>query len=167
MQIEVKKTAIALTIAITSCGGGTNEAAETSSSSTASSSMSDAGPTLASTSDGETSANTTDDSPVTTADESSTGNDDGTGSSADTGDTPPPMAGWTLNESTVGLAGVGLSCDELPLYAGPSKPDAGTIIEMQKITLSELDASSRPAQAIAQASCSATTPISGTANSGR
>jgi hypothetical protein len=144
LTIEAKKPAIAITIAITSCGGGTggtNEATETSSTSTASSSMSDTGPTLASTSDGETSANTTDDSPLTTADESSTGNGDGTGSTGDTGDTPPPMAGWTLSESTVGLAGVGLSCDELPLYAGPSKPDAGTIIEMQKITLSELDLS--------------------------
>lgn len=50
-------------------------------------------------------------------------------------------AGWTLDETNVGLAPLGLSCDSLPIYTGASKPAAGTTISMKKITLSELDLS--------------------------
>lgn len=52
-----------------------------------------------------------------------------------------PGSGWQLSESTVGLARLGISCDSLPTYTGPSKPASGTAISMKKITLSELDLS--------------------------
>lgn len=45
-------------------------------------------------------------------------------------DTP----GWTVTADTVGLAPLGLSCDSLPVYTGPAKPDSGSTISGQLIT---------------------------------
>ncbi|MFT4288446.1 DUF4082 domain-containing protein [Nocardioides sp.] len=42
--------------------------------------------------------------------------------------------GWTLNAKNVGLAPFGLSCDSLPVYTGPDRPDAGTVISEKRIT---------------------------------
>jgi len=47
------------------------------------------------------------------------------------GSVPPPgsvLLGWQVAAANIGLAGVGLSCDTLPVYNGPSKPAAGTVI---------------------------------------
>jgi hypothetical protein len=63
------------------------------------------------------------------------GGDDGTG-----GGPATALKGWQLDASNVGLAGVGLSCDELPLYRGSAKPAAGTVITEQRIA-SSLDLS--------------------------
>lgn len=46
---------------------------------------------------------------------------------------PGELKGWKLNESNTGLAGVGLSCDQLPLYAGDGKVPAGVTIRGQRI----------------------------------
>lgn len=66
----------------------------------------------------------------------------GGGETLDAGAPPPPpppptpptgRKGWQLTRSNVGLAGVGLSCDALPLYSGPSKVPAGTVLRGQRI----------------------------------
>jgi hypothetical protein len=48
---------------------------------------------------------------------------------------PPTTAGsgWTLNPSNTGLARLGLTCDQLPVYTGGSRPAAGTVISGKQI----------------------------------
>lgn len=50
--------------------------------------------------------------------------------------TPSPAVspGWTVGSSNVGLAGLGLTCDQLPAYTGPDVPAAGTVFHRQRIT---------------------------------
>lgn len=43
------------------------------------------------------------------------------------------LKGWELNESNAGLAGVGLSCAELPRYTGDEKVPAGATITGKRI----------------------------------
>jgi hypothetical protein len=66
----------------------------------------------------------------------STGTDAGTGTGTDAGTTPSSsgLRGWQLTESNTGLAGAGVDRNSLPVYTGPSKPAAGTVIRLQKIT---------------------------------
>jgi hypothetical protein len=49
--------------------------------------------------------------------------------------TQPPAAlmGWQLTATNIGLAPLGLSCDALPLYAGPARPAAGATISGVRI----------------------------------
>lgn len=54
---------------------------------------------------------------------------------------PAQPRGWLLTAANTGLAGVGVGRSTLPLYTGPAKPAAGTIILMKRITLPELDLS--------------------------
>lgn len=42
--------------------------------------------------------------------------------------------GWQLDASNTGLAAVGLSCDDLAVYEGPSEPAAGTTLRELRIT---------------------------------
>ncbi|NUP13140.1 MAG: hypothetical protein HOW73_44435, partial [Polyangiaceae bacterium] len=49
------------------------------------------------------------------------------------GGAPVALKGWELDASNVGLARVGLICDELPLYDGGTKPAAGTVVSEQRI----------------------------------
>lgn len=44
------------------------------------------------------------------------------------------LSGWQLTKSNTGLPGVGLSCDDLPVYQGPSTVPRDTTIYRQKIT---------------------------------
>lgn len=44
-----------------------------------------------------------------------------------------PLPGWELTAGDVGLAGAGVDRGELPLYAGPSRPAAGTAIRLRRI----------------------------------
>ncbi|WP_394823543.1 hypothetical protein [Pendulispora albinea] len=55
------------------------------------------------------------------------------GSNTDASADGPSPAGWELTTSNTGLARIGLECARLPLYAGPSKPPAGTIITEKRI----------------------------------
>ncbi len=58
--------------------------------------------------------------------------------------TPPPgggtvgeteqLMGWELTKDNTGLAALGLSCDVLPVYRGPDRPEAGTVIHRRRIT---------------------------------
>jgi len=59
-----------------------------------------------------------------------------------TSTTPPPgeLYGWQLTSTNTGLAPHGLSCASLPVYTGPTKPAAGTVISQKRITV-EIDAS--------------------------
>lgn len=43
------------------------------------------------------------------------------------------LKGWELNETNTGLAAIGLTCDELPIYTGSDKPKAGTTIIEKRI----------------------------------
>jgi hypothetical protein len=43
------------------------------------------------------------------------------------------LKGWQLNSGNTGLAGVGIVPSSLPLYTGPAKPDAGTVITELRI----------------------------------
>lgn len=43
------------------------------------------------------------------------------------------MMGWQVTASNIGLAGLGINGNTLPLYTGPSAPAAGTIIENVRI----------------------------------
>lgn len=50
--------------------------------------------------------------------------------------TPPPsgtLMGWQLTPDNTGLKPHGLSCDSLPVYTGPTRPAAGTIISQKRI----------------------------------
>lgn len=51
---------------------------------------------------------------------------------------PAHANGWTRNASNTGLAGVGLTCAGLPLYTGPARPAAGTVIQQVRIEREEL-----------------------------
>lgn len=44
-----------------------------------------------------------------------------------------PLRGWQVSASRVGLAPLGLACDELPVYTGPDHPPAGTTIARKRI----------------------------------
>lgn len=48
--------------------------------------------------------------------------------------TSNPARGWNVTASNVGLAGVGLSCDQLPVYTGSLKPASGTVLSGWRIT---------------------------------
>lgn len=43
------------------------------------------------------------------------------------------LKGWQLTPANTGLAAVGLRCDDLAVYDGPSKPEAGTEIRERRI----------------------------------
>lgn len=51
----------------------------------------------------------------------------------DSGSPVTSRPGWQLTSANTGLAGVGLSCASLPLYAGGGKPTAGTVISGKRI----------------------------------
>ena len=72
-------------------------------------------------------------------DTSGSGTEQGSDSGTD-GDPLPALRGWELTETNTGLAALGLSCDDLEVYTGPSKPDAGTVISERRIE-SSLDLS--------------------------
>jgi len=48
--------------------------------------------------------------------------------------TSNPARGWNVTAANVGLAGVGLSCDQLPVYTGSLKPASGTVLSGLRIT---------------------------------
>jgi hypothetical protein len=59
------------------------------------------------------------------------------GTNVDTGtdaDTLAPSVGWTVDETTVGLAPLGLVCNKLPVYTGPSEIPAGSLISGKRFT---------------------------------
>ncbi len=46
---------------------------------------------------------------------------------------PPVRLGWELTRDNTGLAGVGLSCSALPLYAGPHRPARGAVLREVRV----------------------------------
>lgn len=63
-------------------------------------------------------------------------NGGGGGTTIPGGSNPPGTSvlyGWQLTAQNTGLAPHGLSCNGLPLYTGPSKPSAGTVISQKRV----------------------------------
>jgi hypothetical protein len=49
-------------------------------------------------------------------------------------ETTAPTVGWTVDETTVGLAPLGLVCNQLPAYSGPYEIPAGTVMSGRRFT---------------------------------
>lgn len=46
---------------------------------------------------------------------------------------PPARRGWEISATNIGLAGLGLTCEGLPLYDGPEKPAKGSVISGKRV----------------------------------
>lgn len=81
---------------------------------------------------------TTSDGVTDEGDDTEGGSGIDSGSESGTGGDPPLPAhrGWELDETNTGLAAQGLDCDELEVYAGSSKPEAGSVISEVRIETS-------------------------------
>jgi hypothetical protein len=102
---------------------------------------------------------TTDAGPTDEGDDTrGSGTEQGSDSGTD-GDPPlPALRGWELTETNTGLAALGLSCDDLEVYTGPSKPDAGAVISERRIE-SSLDLSN--GDIVIERSCIRPTSVGG------